>query len=78
MNKTPNYQLNQWDKNDRIQMEDFNADNTKLDSALKALSETSRYVLLQNIITSKELAQVDVDLTGIDWSTYPQIMLLMK
>lgn len=34
MNKTPNYQLNQWDKSDRIQMEDFNADNAKLEAAL--------------------------------------------
>ena len=34
MNKTPNYQLNQWDKSDRIRMEDFNADNAKLEAAL--------------------------------------------
>ena len=34
MNKTPNYQLNQWDKSDRIQMEDFNADNAKIEAAL--------------------------------------------
>ena len=36
MNKTPNYQLNQWEKNDRIQMEDFNADNAKIEAALEA------------------------------------------
>ena len=34
MNKTPNYQLNQWDKGDRIMMEDFNADNAKIEAAL--------------------------------------------
>lgn len=34
MNKTPNYQLNQWDKSDRIRMEDFNADNAKIEAAL--------------------------------------------
>lgn len=34
MQKTENYQLNQWDKTDRIQMEDFNADNAKIDAAL--------------------------------------------
>ena len=34
MQKTTNYQLNQWDKTDRIMMEDFNADNAKIDAAL--------------------------------------------
>ena len=36
MNQTPNYQLNQWDKTDRIRMEDFNADNAKIEAALAA------------------------------------------
>ena len=36
MTKTTNYQLNQWAKSDRIMMTDFNADNQKLDAALKA------------------------------------------
>ena len=34
MNYTENYQLNQWNMEDRIQMQDFNADNRKLDTAL--------------------------------------------
>lgn len=36
MNKTENYQLNQWELADRIQMEDFNGDNAKIDAALAA------------------------------------------
>lgn len=36
MAETSNYQLNQWEKTDRIQMEDFNADNRKVDAALAA------------------------------------------
>ena len=36
MNKTANYQLNQWAKSDRVLMDDFNADNAKIDAALKA------------------------------------------
>lgn len=35
-NQTTNYQLSQWDKSDQVLMEDFNADNAKLDAALKA------------------------------------------
>ena len=37
MNKTTNYQLNQWVKSDRVLMEDFNADNAKIDAAIKAV-----------------------------------------
>ena len=36
MKKTTNYQLNQWAKTDRIMMDDFNADNAKLEAALAA------------------------------------------
>ena len=36
MTKTTNYQLNQWEKSDRILMDDFNADNQKIYTALAA------------------------------------------
>ena len=36
MNKTEHYQLNQWELHDRVLMDDFNADNAKIDAALKA------------------------------------------
>ena len=36
MDHTQNYQLSRWAKDDRIMMEDFNADNEKIDAALKA------------------------------------------
>lgn len=45
MNQTENYQLNQWDKNDRIQMEDFNADNVKIDAALQAISDAGLKII---------------------------------
>ena len=38
-NYTTNYQLNQWAKSDRIMMDDFNADNAKIDAALKAVAD---------------------------------------
>ena len=40
MKQTQNYQLNQWEKTDRIKMEDFNEDNRKIDAALGALAGT--------------------------------------
>ena len=39
MNKTEKYQLNQWEKTDRIMMEDFNEDNAKLEAALADLED---------------------------------------
>lgn len=39
MNKTANFQLNQWEKTDRIMMEDFNRDNAAIDAALKSNAE---------------------------------------
>ena len=38
-NYTTNYQLNQWEPTDAVQRVDFNADNAKLDTALKSLSD---------------------------------------
>jgi hypothetical protein len=40
-NHTPHYNLNQWERDDRILMEDFNADNAKIDTALAGLEETA-------------------------------------
>ena len=37
MQHTQNYQLSRWEKDDRIMMEDFNADNEKIDAALEHL-----------------------------------------
>lgn len=39
MKQTTNYKLSQWEKSDRIQMEDFNGDNAKLEAALKAQAD---------------------------------------
>ena len=38
-NYTTNYQLNQWEPTDAVQRVDFNADNAKVDAALKSLSD---------------------------------------
>ena len=39
-NQTQNYKLNQWERTDKIQMDDFNADNAKIDAALGSLEQT--------------------------------------
>ena len=39
-NHTANYNLNQWEATDPVLRTDFNADNSKVDAALKSLSTT--------------------------------------
>lgn len=39
MQKTANYQLNQWDAGDAIKRTDFNGDNAKIDAAIKAVEQ---------------------------------------
>ena len=39
MTKTENYQLNQWDPEDRVTHTDFNADNAKIDAALASKAD---------------------------------------
>ena len=39
MNHTTNYSLCQWEADDKIQRVDFNADNAKIDAAIKAVAQ---------------------------------------
>ena len=39
-NYTTNYQLNQWEPTDQVQRTDFNADNAKIDAALKSQADS--------------------------------------
>lgn len=39
-NFTENYNLSQWERTDQVRMEDFNTDNAKIDTAIKAEADT--------------------------------------
>ena len=41
MNHTTNYNLNQWEADDRVTREDFNADNAAIDAALKTIADSA-------------------------------------
>ena len=80
MKQTANYQLNQWEKTDRIQMEDFNADNAKIDAALKAEADARAaaatancYVKLMDITLETECQKWDIDISGIDLRDYQKL-----
>ena len=74
MTKTTNYQLNQWEKTDRILMEDFNADNAIIDAALGGMRQRSKLLLsaVENETGKRELT---LDLSSIDWGQWDQVTI---
>ena len=68
-NKTANIGLNQWVLTDPFLMEDMNADNRKIDAAVGSIS----FVKLMDVTTSANAVQVDIDLSGIDFTKYARI-----
>lgn len=68
-NKTANLQLNQWVLTDPLLMEDMNEDNRKLDAAVGS----SPYVKLMDVTSAANAQQIDLDLSGIDFSKYAKV-----
>ena len=52
MQHTQNYQLSLWEKDDRIMMEDFNADNEAIDAALAAKAEKSAVAAVETALAA--------------------------
>ena len=88
MQQPTNYQLNQWDPEDRILRTDFNTDNAKIDAALKsqatalaaetaARESSSLYVKLLDVTTEEATTQADFDVSGIDFTQYAEIKLYL-
>lgn len=82
MKQTEHYGLNQWELADRIRMEDFNGDNEKVDAALAGLREeiaaVRGSVLCEKLVdytTTAAAQQVDIDVSGIDFTQYVRIDL---
>ena len=55
-NHTPHYNLNQWERDDRVLMEDFNADNAKIDAALGAKAEAATVTALSKTVSAHTTA----------------------
>ena len=83
MTKTTNYQLNQWAKPDRVMMDDFNADNAKIDAALKANADA---IVQKGVLTklkeytfngsSADLnSQLSLDVHDIDWNAWQAVII---
>ena len=61
MTKTENFALNQWDPQDPIRREDFNADNAAIDEALAAVRQEAARELAEKVGTVGHTARL---LTG--------------
>ena len=86
MHTTDNYQLSQWESADRILMESFNGDNQKIDAALKASADaiaakadadTLRYVKICETEAQAQTGQIDLDVSGVDWTQYLKVDLFV-
>ncbi|MDR0952547.1 MAG: hypothetical protein LBM18_06455 [Oscillospiraceae bacterium] len=75
-NKTANFQLNQWVPNDPVLMEDFNADNQRIDAVLGELDSNSMIRKLADVtVTQSGVKLIDFDLSGIDMTQYSLLWL---
>lgn len=72
-NKTANLKLNQWALTDPLLMEDMNEDNRKLDAAASA----NPYVKLMDVTTSANAQQIDLDVSGIDFTKYAMVQVFV-
>lgn len=67
MKQTAQFGLNQWERTDRVLMDDFNNDNKKIDAAL--LSRLGPIEIIQTLnLTST--SNKKIDLTSIDWAQW--------
>lgn len=64
MQQTEQYQLNQWELADRVRMEDFNADNAKLETALTGLQTSLSGLGTRLNSLSGSVTELGVDLAG--------------
>ncbi len=93
MNKTEHYNLNQWDKSDRIMMEDFNRDNANLDAAIQAeatarlagaaaleaaIAAKPAFEMLRTVTTSAQAQIVELDISNISLAQYFYIIVVSK
>ena len=69
MTKTTNYQLNQWERTDRIMMDDFNADNQKLEAALTNALLGKRAIKTYTVTTTQP-GYIDIPIDDIDFSQW--------
>ena len=70
--KTETLGLNQWARTDAVRMDDFNADNAKIEAALTSLLPIRR---IRTVTVSQDTLTMEVDLSDINMNDYSQIWI---
>lgn len=74
MKKTAQFGLNQWEMSDRIQMDDFNADNAKIEAALARVERRSAFHTILDVTTTEDLKNAAWPL-NIDWTEWKSVTI---
>ena len=74
MKKTAQFGLNQWEKTDRIQMDDFNADNAAIEAALARVERRSAIHTILDVTTTEDLKNAAWPL-NIDWTEWKSVTI---
>ena len=78
MKKTTNYALNQWEAEDRVTREAFNADNAAVDAALKAVADAASPTLLKTVTLEEDHAGLWlIDISQIDFSQWRRVRFVL-
>ncbi len=75
MRKTANYDLCQWDAEDRILRENFNSDNEKIDAAI---ADANPLQDLGTVVLEQNGSELNLDLSGVDWSQYWEVRVYFE
>ncbi len=74
--QTEYYQLCLWEPEDNFQRTEFNGDNQKIDEALAGLAARTTYVPLLEVTTAAQVSQVNLDVSGIDFTAWKTVQLI--
>lgn len=72
-NHTPTLGLNQYSGTDYFMREDFNADNMKIDGAIKELRNSPYKIKLREFVLEQEATILHIDLSDLDFTEYDYI-----
>ena len=81
MQQTEQFKLNQWQKDDRIRMEDFNSDNLKIENALTSfhaglLGKASAWEFIGRAQMSGSFTSTGINNVNLDWDQWNYVVLL--
>ena len=76
-NKTANYHLCQWVGTDDFRRDDFNADNLKIDYAIKSVADGMAYTKIAAVKQAVQGLSMSLDLSGVDLNQYMALELLL-